>query len=115
MAAQDTWSATIQEMMTAGTLTRANGPAIRRLVDFTIIYARAARHVAESGPVLKAKRAKTGQWNPYFSAMNKASAEIRALEADLGLTPTTRGKSAKVHSRAPRPWVASDEFISPSR
>ncbi len=114
VAARDAWSTVIREMRDASILAVANGHAIKRMVDFRVQYDRAARHVAESGPVLKAKRAKVGQWNPYFSVMNKASAEIRALEAELGISPTARSKAARVATRQ-RKLVPADEFLNPEK
>jgi hypothetical protein len=37
-------------------------------------YERAARHVAEHGAILKASKAKIGQFNPYWAVMKHASA-----------------------------------------
>lgn len=113
-AAADAWREITQEMRLACTLSRANAHDIRRLVDFRVAYDRAARQVAELGPVLKAKRAKVGQWNPHFSVMQKASVEIRAIEADLGLTPTTRGRAVKAPLTGKKRWTASDEYIEPT-
>lgn len=111
-AAREEWGVVLREMRETGTLSVANGHAIRRLVEFRVQYERASRHVAEHGPILKAKRAKVGQWNPYWSVMTKADESIRVLEAELGLAPTRRAKAAKVERKA-KTSRASDAFLRP--
>lgn len=108
--AHDQWGIVTREMSSAGTLVVANEHAIQRLIEFRVIYQRSSRHVAEHGPILKAKRAKVGQWNPHWSAMRQASAEITVLEARLGLDPVARGKATKVQraKKAPR---AADAYL----
>jgi hypothetical protein len=46
----------IREMREAGTLTVSNGHSIRRLIEFRVQYKRMARHVAERGLMITAKR-----------------------------------------------------------
>ena len=108
--AREQWGIVTREMASAGTLVVANEDAIRRLIEFRVIYQRSSRHVAEHGPILKAKRAKIGQWNPHWSVMRQASAEITVLEARLGLDPVARGKATKVQraKKAPR---AADTYL----
>ncbi len=108
--AREQWGIVTREMASAGTLVVANEDAIRRLIEFRVIYQRSSRHVAEHGPILKAKRAKIGQWNPHWSVMRQASAEITVLEARLGLDPVARGKATKVTrvKKAPR---AADTYL----
>lgn len=94
--AREAWASVVSDLRTAGTLSVANGHAIRRLADFRVQYERAARHVAENGAIIKAVRAKTGQFNPYWAVMKHADEAIRTLEAELGIPPTRRGKAKKV-------------------
>lgn len=79
------------------TPTVANGHAILRLVELRIQYKRASNHVAEHGPVRKpkSKKAKVGQWNPYWSVMKRASDAIGSLDAEFGTAPTPRGNATK--------------------
>lgn len=109
-AAHEEWETIIREMTAARTLTVANGHAIRRLVDFRIVYERAARQVAEEGAVTKAKRTKVLTYNPYYIVMRQADESIRAHEAELGVAPSRRGRAVKVNraKRKPRP---SDAFL----
>lgn len=112
VSAHDEWGIVIRELKECGVLAVANGHAVRRLVEFRIQYERASRHVAEHGPVLKGKRAKVGQWNPYWSVMNHASEKIVVLEKALGISPDARGKTTKVQraKKAPR---AADQYLKP--
>ena len=94
----------------AGTLAVANGHAIKRLVDFRIQYERSSRHVAEQSPVTKAKRTGVPQYNLHWTVMRQADEAIRALEAALGVAPTSRGKATKV-SRVKKAKRAADAYL----
>lgn len=109
-AASEEWGAIIRELREAKALTVANGHACRRLVEFRIIYERAARQVAEHGPVTKAKRTRVPTWNLHWLAMKQASECIRALEAELGVAPTRRGKVAQAVRRKAKP-KPSDVYL----
>lgn len=111
--AAEEWGAIVREMSGRGILSVANGHAIKRLVQFRVQFERASRHVAENGAILPAKRAKTGQWNPFWSVMTKADEAIRVLEAELGLAPVRRGKAAKVERKV-RQARAADDFLKPA-
>lgn len=109
-AAKSHWGSTVRDLRESGTLSVANGHAIRRLVEFRIQYERAARHVAENGPIIAAKRAQTGQFNPYWAVMKHADEAIRILEAELGIPPVRRGRATKV-KRAEKVQRASDKYL----
>lgn len=66
------WAAVMADLNAAGTIADANGHTVRRLVEFLVHYWKSAKHVAEHGAILAAKRAKIGQWNPHWSAMQHA-------------------------------------------
>jgi phage terminase small subunit len=74
-------------------------------------YERAARHVAEHGAILKASKAKIGQFNPYWAVMKHASDEIRRLEAELGIAPVRRGRATTV-KREKKSERASDRYLN---
>lgn len=107
------WGAVMADLSAAGTLADANGHTVRRLVEFRVQYWKAAKHVAEHGPILSGKRAKVGQWNPYWSAMQHADARIVVLEAKLGLDPLSRGKVTKVQ-RGKKKARAADAYLKPA-
>lgn len=107
-AASEEWNVVIRELKDASALTVANGHAIKRLVQFRVIYQRAARQVAESGPVTKAKRTGVPQWNLHWSVMRQADDTIRALEAELGVPPTRRGKIKVLPAKRRKPAAADD-------
>lgn len=100
--ARVTWRETFNEMRDAGTLSITNGHAIKRLAEFRVQFERASRHVGEEGAVLKAgsRKAKVGQWNPYWSVMRQADEAIKALEAELGLSPRRRAGASKVQRKS---------------
>jgi phage terminase small subunit len=106
------WATVTKEMREAGTLSAANGHAIRRLVEISVQYERSSRHVAEFGAILppKTKKEKVGQWNPHWSVVRQADDSMRIAEAELGIAPIRRGKAGKVQrgKKAPR---AADKFL----
>lgn len=110
--AKEQWRAVMFDLRTAGTLADANAHTVIRLVEFRVQYRKAARHVAEHGAILTGKRAKVGQWNPYWSAMQQADARIVVLESKLGLDPVSRGKTTKVVS-GKKKTRAADAYLKP--
>lgn len=111
--AGDQWRAVMADLQAAGTLADANGHTVIRLVEFRVQYRKAARHVAEHGTILTSKRAKVGQWNPFWSAMQQADARIVVLESKLGLDPVSRGKTTKV-ARGKKVSRAADAYLKPA-
>lgn len=112
--AADQWGIITRELQASGVLSVANGHSIRRLVEFRVQYERSAKHVAEKGAILAPtgkSKAKTGQWNPFWSVMRQADEAIRAAEAELGLAPTRRGKTTKVQ-RGPKQTRAADTYLT---
>lgn len=94
--AHEHWINVVSELRSAGTLAVANGHSIKRLVEFRFQYERASQQVAEVGPVIRAKRTKVPQYNPHWIVMRQADQSITYLEAELGISPTRRGKAVKV-------------------
>lgn len=109
-SAREHWAIAIRDCRESQTVTPANGHALRRLVEFRVQYDRAARHVAEHGPVTKAKRTRVPQYNPQWVVMRQADDAIRALEAELGIAPVRRGKAVKVH-RVKAKVTAADSYL----
>ncbi|EHK56830.1 P27 family phage terminase small subunit [Allomesorhizobium alhagi] len=112
-AAHEQWAVVCRELRDAGTLAVSNGHAIKRLVEFRVQFERASRHVAEHGPIITAKRAKIGQWNPHWSVMRQADEAIRAIESELGISPARRGKVTKV-ARGKKTSRAADAYLKPA-
>ena len=104
------WGLVIREMRDSNILTAANGHAIKRLVEFRVQYERAARQVAETGTILKAKRSRVPQYNPHWIVMRQADDNIRVAEIELGISPLRRGKAGKVQ-RAKKAARAADNFL----
>ena len=112
-AAREQWATVSDELAAAGTLAVANGNTVTRLVEFRIQYRKAAKHVAEHGAILSAKRAKVGQWNPWWAVMRQADERIVVLESKLGIDPVSRGKTTKVQ-RGKKKSRAADAYLKPS-
>jgi P27 family predicted phage terminase small subunit len=110
--ARSQWATVVDELTAAGTLAVANGHTMIRLVEFRIQYRKAARHVAEHGAILAAKRAKVGQWNPFWTVMRQADERIVVLEGKLGIDPMSRGKATKAINRGKKKTRAADAYLS---
>lgn len=110
--AHEQWGVIVREMAASSTIAVSNGHAIRRLVEFRVQYERASRHVAEHGPILKGKRAKVGQWNPFWSVMTHAAEKIVALEKALGISPDGRTKVGKV-TRGKQASRPANNYLKP--
>ena len=93
--ARETWGEVVREMRDAGTLAVVNGHAIMRLCNFRIIYERAAREAAEHGAVIKARKTGVLQYSPHWIVTRQADEAMRAIEAELGISPLRRGKVTK--------------------
>jgi P27 family predicted phage terminase small subunit len=114
-AAGEEWRTICSYMRDADTLAVANGHSIRRLVEFRVQWRRASEHVAEHGAIIKAKTTgKGGQWNPNWSVMRQADQAIRALEAELGLSPRRRAAAVKARRRRIR-RIAADDYLDPPK
>jgi P27 family predicted phage terminase small subunit len=109
--ASDHWRSIVAEMREASTLSAGNAHAIKRLVDFRVIFEKSSRHVATNGPVLPARdnRASAGKRNPYWAVMRQAAETVAGLEAELGISPIRRARAAKVAKR--RPAKAADLYL----
>ncbi|MCS0497875.1 P27 family phage terminase small subunit [Ancylobacter sp. MQZ15Z-1] len=108
--AKERWGIVTRELREAGTLAMVNGHTVQRLVEFYVVYRRAARQVGELGAITRARRTKVPQTSPYWTVMRQADEHIRMNEAELGLSPLRRNKAGKVQrgKKAPR---AADSYL----
>ncbi len=112
-AASAEWSRIVSELRTMEALAVANGHMVERLAHWRVQYERATRQIAETGPIVAAKRTKVPQISPWWTVMRQASEEIRIIEIELGIPPTRRGKVTKV-VRSKRAARASDGYLKPA-
>src|SRR3954471_17628871 len=110
--AHEEWGVVAREMQEAGTLTVANGHAIRRLVEFRVQYERASRIVTRQGTIVPAKRTRVPQINPHWVVMRQADEALKVLEAELGIAPVRRARAVKV-KREKKIERASDRYLKP--
>jgi P27 family predicted phage terminase small subunit len=108
------WRQVVEDMQEVNTLSLLNGSTIRRLVEFHVQYDRAAKRIAEEGPIVMARRGRNVKQSLYWSVMRQASEEITRLEAELGVTPVRRARAAKVmkYKGKLRP---ADEYLTKRR
>ena len=108
--AREVWYSVISEMSAAGTLGMENTRTIERYV---VLYARwreAEAHVAQHGAVVPAPRSSVPMPNPNLAVANAASDRLGKIEAELGLTPSSRARVARPatqsqHGVADSPWL----------
>jgi P27 family predicted phage terminase small subunit len=110
--AREQWGIVTRELSGEGTLSVANGHAIKRLVEFRVIYERAAKSLAGDGAILRARRTKVPQTNPAWPIMRQASEQITSLETELCISPRRRGSAVKTTRKA-KVTRGSDEFLKP--
>lgn len=106
------WGVVVREMQEAGTITVANGHAIRRLIEFRVQYERAGRIVARQGTIMPAKRTRVPQINLYWVIMRQADEALKVLEAQLGIAPVRRGRATRV-KRERKTERLSDRYLKP--
>ncbi len=103
-AARQHWHVITDELQLAGRWTPANAHAVKRLVLARLAYDRAARIVAETGPIVPSPKTGVPQYSLHYVAMNAAADQALQLEGELLLSPRKRGKapmkSAKPATRA---------------
>lgn len=109
--AEELWKRIVTEMQEANTLALVNGFAIKRLVEFHVQYERAARHIAEHGAVMKARRPGIFKANLFWMVMRQASEMVTGLEAELGVAPVRRSKALKVN-RQKKAVRAADNYLA---
>lgn len=101
-AAAEHWRLVTADMRARDILSPVNAHAVLRLVLATVMHDRAAAKAMRGGPVNEPKAGNPraiARPSLYFAAMREAGAMAAQLEADLGLSPRTRAKVAKVATR----------------
>lgn len=110
--AREQWGIITRELRDTEKLATANAHQIKRLVISYVLFEVAARHVSEQGAVLKAKRSKVPQYNPWFSVMKDANTMAAAAEAELTVTPRRRNNGGKAQ-RKEKKTSAADRYLKP--
>jgi len=86
----DIFRQTVEGMAARLTLDRASIPLVERYAMTMMTWRTAARHIAEEGIVVPAKRSRVPSVNLWTSIERKAAQEARTLEKLLGLAPASR-------------------------
>lgn len=110
--AREQWGIITRELRDTEKLATANAHQIKRLVISYVLFEVAARRVSEQGAVMKAKRSKAPQYNPWFTVMKDANAMAAAAEAELTVTPRRRNNGGKVQ-RKEKKVSPSDKYLRP--
>ena len=115
VAASRYWGTIVRELRSVNRLALVNGHAIKRLVVAWLMYDRAAAQIAKTGPVVKAPKTGTPMHSPWFTAMTQAGKTAATIEAELAITPRSRGDGDPIPV-APRPrTTGADRYLARSK
>ena len=90
------WARVVADLRAAGTLGREIGAAIEIYVRNLVRMRRAEEHVTRFGPIVPAPRTGVPMHNPHLAIANAAAASVARMVAELGLTPSSRGRVTKL-------------------
>ena len=111
-AAREHWRAITIELRENDKLAPVNAHQIKRLVISYVMFDLATRRLIEESPVIKAKRTKLAQYNPWFTVWKDANAIASTHEAELTLNPRRRINGGKVQRKVKR-VTAADAYLRP--
>lgn len=115
VAASRYWGVIVRELRGVNRLAIANGHAIKRLVVAWLLYDRAAAQVAKLGPVVKAPKTGTPMHSPWFTAMTQAGKTAATIEAELAITPRSRGDGDPVPNGPRKLPTGADRYLHRNR
>ena len=75
----------------------------------------AAAQVAKTGPIVKAPKTGTPMHSPWFTAMLQAGKTAATLEAELAITPRSRGDGDPVPSPPRSRPIGAERYLSRNR
>lgn len=113
LAATQYWGTIIRELRGVNRLATVNGHAVKRLVLAWLTYDRAAAQVARTGPVVKAPRTGTPMHSPWYTAMIQAGKTAATIEAELAITPRSRGDGDPIPAVARPRNTGADRYLAP--
>ena len=90
------WDAVITDLRECNTLSREIGATVEVYVRNLVRMRKAEAHIAEHGEVVPAPRTGVPMYNHYLAVANRAAKEVRSAAAELGLTPSSRGRVTKI-------------------
>ena len=111
IAASRYWGTIVRELRGVNRLAIVNGHAMKRLVVAWLIYDRAQAQVARSGPVVKAPKTGTPMHSPWFTAMTQAGKTAATIEAELAITPRSRGDGDPVPAPPRQRPTGADRYL----
>ena len=95
------WDAVVADLREAQTLSREIGATVEVYVRNLLRMRMAEGMVAEQGAIVFAPKTGVPMQNPYLAVANRAAKEVRSAAAELGLTPSSRGRVTKIKAADP--------------
>lgn len=89
--ALEKWKAITPELEVLGLLTQIDGDAIARYCQHYAIWVEAMTQLQKTGLVVRTKEGNPIQ-SPYLGIANRANDILAKLEAEFGMTPSSRGR-----------------------
>lgn len=108
--ARQEWARLVADMNMACSYTPSNLHSMERLVFARVIFNQSRRHIVKNGAVLISNETCNVVLNKHWSIVRQADAMIRALEAELCLSPYRRAKVGRVKSVAGT--TAADRYLA---
>ena len=102
------WTALADNLRAASTLSREIGAVMEIYVRNLVRMRQAERLVLERGPIIEAPRTGALMQNPALAIANRAAEAVAKMAAELGLSPSARGRVSKVEAGEVDP---SDAFF----
>ena len=99
------WDEVTDLLRRQGTLGAEVGDVLRLYVEACVEATRARAHVREHGAIVPAPRTGVPMHSPYRAVARQAEAMILKLAAELGLTPSSRGRISAAPGSKDNPFA----------
>ncbi|RVU17486.1 phage terminase small subunit P27 family [Methylobacterium oryzihabitans] len=90
------WTVLADDLRAASTLSREIGAVMEIYVRNLVRMRKAERLVVERGPIVEAPRTGALMQNPALAVANRAAEAVAKMAAEMGLSPSSRGRVSKV-------------------
>jgi P27 family predicted phage terminase small subunit len=100
------WRKVVDDLKAMNVLGRENGAAVELYVRNLVRMRRCEAHLAQHGPIVAAPRTGVPMQNPYLAIANRAAETVAKMAAELGLTPSARGRVRPLKKPARAPAAA---------
>ena len=108
--ASDEWAILVSELKSNNTYSPAILHTMERLIHARVAFNQAQRQVGRYGTIVISTKTSNAVQNRYWTIVRQADAIIRAIEAELCISPYRRGKAGKIKAGGGK--TLADQYIS---